>query len=222
MTPLRRQNPKLLMDPEWLSDEWGKTIKRRYFFEADESAEMTRRWELPCPENLLPHRHMQKFAKILNERAFLSDLRDLVARGISRADGVPALVSTVALGLRLTESADQELTVVKLFPVEEFQCRSTRMTGEFTEEIPDQFIFEHVSGSPSLVIGLNLFELLCRMEEGYLPGSEEQASLIQDINEFKNQLLARPSREVALIESGQRIHRIEASGGIIRRLEVTS
>ena len=59
------------------------------------------------------------------------------------------------------------------------------------------------------------------MEEGYLPGADEQASLIQDINEFKNQLLARPSQDVILVEGGQRIHRVEAREGRIRRLEET-
>lgn len=193
-------------------------MKRRYFFEADASAEVTRRWELPDAEDLLPHRHMREFAKALRAGASGSALRNLVARGMSRADGVPATVDRDALALRLTETADEELSVVKLFPLEEFRCRGTPMTSEFAEEIPDQFLFEHVSGAPSLVIGLDLFELLVRMADGYLPGADEHASMIQDLIEFKNQLLARPSQEVVLVEGGQRIHSIEAREGKIRRM----
>jgi len=219
LRPARRCNPPLLTDPEWLGGEWRRTMKRRYFFEADWSAEVTRRWELPDPEDLLPHRHMIEFAKILSARASGSALRDRVARGISRADGVPDAVSRDALALRLTETGSEDLTVVKLFPLGEFRCRGTPTAAGLVEEIPDQFLFEHVTGAPSLSIGLDLFELLARMAEGYLPGAEEQASLIQDIIEFKNQLLARPSQEVALVEGGQRIHRIDSREGKIRRVE---
>lgn len=218
LTPARRHDAALLTDPEWLGGEWRRTMKQRYFFEADPSAEGTRRWELPDAEDLLPHRHMREFAKALGAGASGSALRDLVARGISRADGVPGAVGRDALALRLTETGGEEFSVVKLFPIEEFRCRGTPMTMGFAEEIPDQFLFEHVTGVPSLAVGLDLFELLARMAEGYLPGADEHASLIQDLIEFKNQLLARPSQEVVLVEGGQRIHRIDARGGKIRQM----
>ena len=78
---------------------------------------------------------------------------------------------------------------------------------------------EYLSGSPRLIVGLDLFEYLCRACDGLIAGSEEQRALIEDLGIFKNQLLTRPTQEVLILEAGHKTHQISIQDGRIIREE---
>jgi serine/threonine protein kinase len=198
---------------------WLISMKRRYFFEAQRGGERGR-WELPEPETILPYRHLGRFVKAVLGDEEEKELLHLLLKGISRADGVPAHACEQRLALRATETTQGDLTVVKAFSLKEFRiaCQSPREA--FAEEIPDQLVLRHKSGSPELSIGLDLFELICRSAEGYLPGPEEQRALMEDLAIFKSALLARPTREVSLIEVSGRTHNVRLHNGNIELEEV--
>lgn len=87
----------------------------------------------------------------------------------------------------------------------------------YVEALPDHLLLEHATRTPSLVVGLDLFEFLLRSADGLLPGPQEGRALAEDLATFRNQLLARPTREIVIVEGGQRLHRIRVAEGIIER-----
>jgi hypothetical protein len=193
-------------------------MKRRYFFEANRQHESETRYELPDPRALFAYRHFAGFVDALLGKTSERDLLGTVVEGISRADGVPSEAAGGSLALKAIETSDEELQVIKRFSVEEFRFRRPRASAAFAEGLEDLLMLEHVTGSPVLTINLDLFEFLGRARDGFLPGAEEQRPLQEDLRNFKNQLLARPTREVVIIERGRRAHRIRVEADKLVRV----
>jgi serine/threonine protein kinase len=203
-----RADPLLPAEPLQDNIAWMAGLKRRFYFEGvTGDTEL----DMPNPSQLLPYRHFASFARALAvnhappDRARL--LRFLLA-GISRADGVPPGATEDGLALQVSESSTVELAVTKVFDAGQFRIMLPPSASQFTEECTDHIVLEHIDGFPSLVIGLDLYELLGRAADGFMPGPEEQRALLEELTAFKNQLLARPTEEVVLIENGHHLNRV--------------
>ncbi len=200
--------------------EWIRRTKRRLYFEGDEQE--LRKANLPASQELLPYRYLELFIQAVAGRRDAEQLKQDLARGIARSDGVPAQVCERPpnmLALTLSRNEELDFAVVKQFPLAEFRLRWLEDQDPAVECVPDRLILEHVSGRPMLPIGLDLFETLLRIADGYQPGPEELEPLLQELAEFKSQLLLRPSTEAVLVESGEQTHLVRAENGTIRRVE---
>ena len=192
-------------------------LKRRYAFEADGGPDAKSK-QFPSPDQLIPYRYLDDFVSTLTGALPPEQIGARLLPGISRADGVPRM-EDVGLALRLTDASNDELVVIKKYPSDEFRIRIPAIPVQEVEILTDYFVLEHVSGSPRLIVGLDLFEYLCRASDGFLAGSEEQRALIEDLGIFKNQLLTRPTQEVLILEAGHKTHQISIQDGQIIREE---
>jgi serine/threonine protein kinase len=193
-------------------------LKRRYSFEARPGA-MLHGQEAPLPETLIPYRHLASFRDAVLRRRPPEDLLPWLLRALARADGVPLSACGRGLAFRTAESDDAELVVVKLLAGDQFRLHVPASRAAFAESLADHLVLEHTSGDPILLIDLDLWELLGRATEGFLPGPEEQQALREEIAVFKNRLLAHPVHEVVLIEPGEQRHRVAVREGRICRVE---
>lgn len=196
-------------------------LKRRYAFEAG-GAPSGKPQKFPEPDGLIPYRYLVGFLDAVAGRQPLTEVRDRLLLGISRADSVPLGADNTGLALRLTDASNGELVVIKKFPPDEFRIRIPTIPAQAVEVLTDYLILEHGSGVPRLVVGLDLFEYLCRSADGSVPGAEEQRALVEDLGIFKNQLLTRPTQEVLILEAGHRSHRVCVEDGRIVREEATT
>lgn len=119
--------------------------------------------------------------------------------------------------MTVSRSADDELSVVKRFPLDEFRVSVPPARSDYAEEIPDQLLLEHSSAGASLAVGLDLFEFIARSRDGLQRGSEEQGALLEDLVAFKNQLMSRPGDELVLIEGGRRASVVRFDDGKLVR-----
>jgi hypothetical protein len=195
-------------------------LKRRYVFEAAADPNAGRR-ELPGPDKLIPYRHFSDFMETVTGSLPLEGIRDRLLLGIARADGVPLATDGSGLALRLTDASNDELVVIKKYSSDEFHIRIPTIPNQEVEILTDYLVLEHISGSPRLVVGLDLFEYLCRAYDGCVAGAEEQRALVEDLGIFKNQLLTRPTQEVLILEAGHRSHQVRVQDGRIIRQEAT-
>ncbi len=111
------------------------------------------------------------------------------------------------------------MLVIKKYPSDEFRIGIPVISVQEVEIFTDYLVLEHRSGSPRLIVGLDLFEYLCRACNGFTAGSEEQRALIEDLGIFKNQLLTRPTQEVLILEAGHKTHHVSIQDGRIVREE---
>jgi serine/threonine protein kinase len=216
-TPLTR--PRLPQRPA-LEDKhgWLWSTKRQYFFEGH--AEPPER--LQRPMDVLPYRHLHRFHRAVAGEDDADDVLVWLLDGLARADGVPEDAVGQGLALRLNAATDAEVVVIKRFPADDFVISRPQLQAGFVESLPDHLSIEHRDGAPRLIVTLDLFELLMRAHEGYLPGAEEQRAFYEDLATFKDELLSHPAEEVLLVEAGRQVHRVWMDGDRLRREELVS
>ena len=201
--------------------QWMNLVKRRLYFESNESLLLDDSVSLSYPIDLIPYRFLDKFVDAVIGRSSLDDLLSDVCEGISRANGIADdSVKGRYLCVRTSHSSEHELTVFKRFPVGEFQLTVRQHKGEFVETLPNSLFLLHIPSNSRLAINLDLFEILMRVNSGYLPGSDEQRPFLNDLEQFELRLLNEPADELLLLEAGKRLHRVRQESGTIKYLGV--
>jgi len=82
---------------------------------------------------------------------------------------------------------------------------------EYIEYFPDHVIFRHADKSASLEINIDLFEILMRIKEGYVPTSIEIRTFFLNLEMFKRRILAKRSTKVFLTEDDTNLYSFEKS-----------
>lgn len=213
------------LSPQQFADEkrWIAASKRQLYFEASESGpyldDIAPLSGQSFPASLLPFQYASAFVDALMGRANLASLRQSIAVGILRSDGVIGLETSRQLSVAVTTSQQHKLTVLKQFPLDDFRLKviEPRSKG-LIETIPDLLLLEHYTGTPRLEITLELFELLMRMAEGLQPSAPEFQPLLEDLVPFKSALLLKETRNLVLVENQRRLHYVTQREGKIARV----
>jgi hypothetical protein len=194
---------------------WIHAIKRRLYFEGtNHTAALRATWR-----DLLAYHYASDFLELLSGRRDLHEALGRIALGIFRSDGIFEDVSGDHLSLKVAASGEQQLVVLKQFPLGQFHLRvDAPVTGIQVETIPEVLILEHLSGTPHLEITLDVFELLMRCAAGLCPDAPELRPLLEDLAPFKSALLLRETRDLVLVEGQRRTHHITQRDGKIVRL----
>ncbi len=211
------------LSPQQFDDEnaWLAAVKRRLYFQSREAPRDTSdavpmlvvQWQL-----LLPYRYAVDFINVLGGKGDRTAILERLAKGISQSDGVAHPSLSGSLSVKVDASGDQQLIVLKQFPLNLFTVSiDTGGRSDIVETIPETIVLAHVSGSPRLVITLDLFELLMRMADGLQPGAPEYVPLLEDLVPFKSALLRQETRDLVLLENQRRLHRITQRDGKVVR-----
>jgi Serine/threonine protein kinase len=222
--PLRRQ---LFRDKTDLprqrfkdADSWIAATKRRLYFEIARSQPESGLPEIKA-KNLLPYRYADRFLDLLDDNLETDFVREKLALGLLRSDEVFEDVPAGKMSIKVSASDEQQLVILKQLPLTDFTLNVSKpQNTQLIETLPEIVILQHKSGTPRMVITLDLFELLIQLADGLQPGAREYASLLEDLKPFKNALLLRETQELILIESEYRIHRVAQSNGKIVREQV--
>jgi hypothetical protein len=202
-----------------LGQRWYAAWKRRLFFEGSDTAMQDHELHLPAHEALLPYRHQQLFKQIMRDEIDITRVRHLLCEAISHSDGiVDPDVSSNALCVCTSRGVREELAVFKRFIPDEFRCEVVRPNDSgFVEFYPNAVRLIHSEGEAVLTVHLDLFEILMRYREGYVPSTQEWLPFTIDLNQFKSRLLHLDTEELLLLESGRRLHRVIQRKGVVQR-----
>ena len=101
----------------------------------------------------------------------------------------------------------------RLFPGE---CFTLELSGasdnRFVEHVPQalRLVYTPHGGQPAaLEVGLDIYEMLSRLDDGYRPSIEEQQGHYLTLAVFKNVLASAPYQEVLVTSTGHDFYRIE-------------
>jgi len=208
--------------------EWMAATKRRLYFEVSKPTRDKKHTAQAVPHirrlQLLPYRYAKDFVSLLDNRLndeYIGWIREQLALGILRSDGIVEDVPPDKLSVQVSASEEQQLVVLKQFPLEDFELYAEPLHDKpLIEQIPVSVILEHKSGASRLEISLDLFELLMRLADGLQPDAQEYQPLLEDLRRFKGALLLQETRDLVLIENQYRIHHITQRGGKIVRTGV--
>ncbi|MCW3096144.1 MAG: hypothetical protein JWL77_1762 [Chthonomonadaceae bacterium] len=215
---LRSDLPLQVLTPLARPADWPEATKRRAYFEGEAAHFAGEATPLPPPLTLLPYRHFSEFLDAVSERSSLDILRDKLCEAISRANGI-AENTNGFLMVRTISNQKNDLTVFKRFPTTDFVCEIVRPANPQVETLPNALRLHSVGNNgASLLVSLDLFEILMRFNEGYCPGVEEQEPFVIHLVQFQNRLLNERANELLLLEGGRIPYHVRQSNGKIELL----
>lgn len=186
--------------------EYVAMARRKHFFERRDTS-----WE-----KMLPYRSAKRMVEIVRGTASIEELTSEILHAINRGEGLQRperLGASLALQLRQVEHGT--VRSYRLFPVEGFglQVQDFAAKARFVEHLPTGLLlkFEGQGAgaiTSELIINLDVFEMLVRLNEGYRPSVEELQGFYLCLGVFKNSLNAQPYREILLTTTGHDFYRL--------------
>ena len=129
-----------------------------------------------------------------------------------------------ALALQVREVERGSVKSYRIFPAARFSISivDAASRARFVEHMPSGLVLRYQSmtgAEADLPVGLDVFEMLQRLNEGYRPSVEEERGYYLSLAVFKNTLGSEPYQEVLLTVTGHDFYRVARhSDG---RLEMT-
>lgn len=186
--------------------EYVAMARRKHFFEKRDTS-----WE-----KMLPYRSAKRMVEIVRGAASIDELTSEILHAINRGEGLQRperLGASLALQLRQVEHGT--VRSYRLFPVEGFglQVQDFAAKARFVEHLPTGLLLKFQGQgvgaiTSELIINLDVFEMLVRLNEGYRPSVEEMQGFYLCLGVFKNSLNAQPYREILLTTTGHDFYRL--------------
>jgi hypothetical protein len=111
----------------------------------------------------------------------------------------------------------------RLYPRERFSLALADQgaRSRFVEHMPTGLVLRYQDANldAELLVSLDVYEMLQRLNEGYRPSVEEERGYYLSLAVFKNQLGSAPYQEVLLSTSGHDFYRVARQ--VDGRLEMT-
>jgi serine/threonine protein kinase len=177
--------------------------RRRAFFERRDSG-----WQ-----TMLPYRSAEHMLKLVLGTSDAQDALPRVLHAINRGEGLidpERLAGSLALQVRQVERGT--IRSYRLFDATQFHLsiRDAASRARFVEHMPDALVLRFDGEvDAELVVNLDVFEMLERLNEGYRPSLEEEQGYYLSLAVFKNVLGSAPYQEVLLTTTGHDFYRIE-------------
>ncbi len=180
--------------------------RRKHFFERRDSS-----WE-----KMLPYRSAKQMVDIVRGTVPVEPLTADILNAINRGEGLQRpdrLNGNLALQLRHVEHGT--VRSYRLFPLSGFSLavQDHASHAKFVEHLPTGLLLRFTGDgvgaiTSELIVNLDVFEMLVRLNEGYRPSVEEMQGFYLCLGVFKNSLNAQPYREMLLTTTGHDIYRL--------------
>jgi serine/threonine protein kinase len=194
--------------------EYVAMLRRRQFFERRDEG-----WR-----EMLPYRTADEFWRLVSGESQPGIYLDGLLTAINRGEGLSdpkRLGNTLALRVRVVEHGT--IRSYRLFPGEKFQLLLPATgSNAFIEHIPQalRLVYSADSGNEAeLLVGIDIYEMLARLNDGYRPSLEELQGFYLSLAVFKNALASAPYQEVLLTRTGHDFFRIRREGAGTLHLE---
>ncbi|MEM1278495.1 MAG: protein kinase [Cyanobacteria bacterium P01_H01_bin.152] len=180
------------------------SLRRRYFFE-----QRAEGWQ-----RLLPYRSATTLLELLQSHLLPDHALPRVLSAINRGEGLTnpeRLQGDLALQVREVENGT--IRSYRIFGCDRFTLAiyDRAEAARFVEHMPSGLVLQHqgtVSTDAELIIDLDMFEMLERLNDGYRPSIEQTQGYYLSLVVFKNLLASAPYREVLLTTTGHDFYRV--------------
>lgn len=199
--------------------EYVAMLRRQHFFEARDDS-----WR-----KLIPYGAAKKMLALLTKRVEPRKAALDIIRAINRGEGIleTRLHDKLALQVRQVESAT--VRSYRVFPAERFELvpQEPAQASPYLEHSPTALLLRFSNGTnvqAELVINLDIFEMLDRLNQGYRPTVDELQGYYLSLAVFKNILGSAPYQEVLLTPSGHEFYSVTrySDGQLAMRLSEES
>jgi len=184
--------------------EYVSMLRRRHFFEARDDS-----WR-----NLIPYGAASRMLSVLTTHPDPKAEAVKIIRAINRGEGVfdnRRLRGKLALQVRQVEAAT--VRSYRVFPAERFELapQEPAQASPYLEHAPSALALRYADPTglqAELVINLDVFEMLDRLDHGYRPTVDEIQGYYLTLAVFKNILGSAPYQEVLLTPTGHEFYSV--------------
>jgi len=200
--PARRENAQL----------FHAAMRRKLFFESDEAK--MKAAGLPTWKDLLPYRQFDRFLEVIHAKSDAgSALRDELTLAISKSERIyNETVGQEHLCLRSTAAKRNQTKSFYGFPASDFEVvvKDLGAQADFLEHLPSSLYYRHVDKNAELEVPLDLFEILCRIHDGYVPTASEIRTFFLNLEMFKRRVTTKRSDRIFLTEDDTNLFEIKS------------
>lgn len=188
------------------------SMRRKLFFEGDESKMIAA--SLPTWKDLLPYRRFDRFLEVIEAGKDSGGvLRDQLTLAISKSERI--YNETVGREHLCLSSIGSRRTQTKSFygfAASDFEVvvKDAGTQADFLEHMPNCLYYRHCDKSAELEIPLDLFEILCRIHDGYVPTASEIRTFFLNLEMFKRRVTAKQSDRIFLTEDDTNLFEIKS------------
>lgn len=206
-------------DPERRENafKYHRSIRRKLYFEGSE--EELKAKSLPTWKVFLPYQKFDRFMEVLKTREDkYFQLRNDLTLAISKSERIyNETIGREHLCLRSTTSANSPTKGFYSFPSADFQVmvKDIGFQEEFLEFTPNAIHYRYVGPGADarypleLEIPIDLFEVLCRIREGYVPSASEIRTFFLNLEMFKRRIAAKRPDRVFLTDDDSTLFEIK-------------
>jgi hypothetical protein len=199
--PVRRQNAQV----------YHASMRRKLFFEADEAK--MKAAGLPTWNDLLPYRQFDRFLQVIEAGTDAGGLlRDELTLAISKSERIyNEVVGRENLCLRSSAAKRTQTKAFYGFPASGFEVvvKDVGAQADFLEHLPNCLYYRHSGKGAELEIPLDLFEILCRIRDGYVPTASEIRTFFLNLEMFKRRVTTTRSDRIFLTEDDMNLFEIK-------------
>jgi hypothetical protein len=182
-------------------------MRRQHFFEARDDS-----WR-----ELIPYESSKNMVALLANPPDPREAALDIIRAINRGEGIVdtrRLRGKLALQVRQVESAT--VRSYRVYPAENFELvpQEPAQASPYLEHSPTALLLKYRDGTDlqaELVINLDVFEMLDRLNQGYRPTVDELQGYYLSLAVFKNILGSAPYQEVLLTPTGHEFYSVRRS-----------
>ncbi len=189
------------------------SIKRKVFFEGNDHF-MNEQFEVDH-YSFMPYKYFKRFVDFLKTGTDTSfELRNDIVLAISKSEKIyNEVVGMENVCISSNSGKKTQTKAFYGFKAADFELVLPEVGNQtkYIEFFPDHMIFRHVDKKAVLEINIDLFEILMRIKEGYVPTSTEIQTFFLNLEMFKRRILAKRSMKVFLTEDDTNLFSFEKS-----------
>jgi hypothetical protein len=116
------------------------------------------------------------------------------------------------LCLRSTAAKRNQTKSFYGFPASDFEVvvKDVGAQADFLEHLPNSLYYRHKDKSAELEVPLDLFEILCRIRDGYVPTASEIRTFFLNLEMFKRRVTTKRCDRILLTEDDTNLFEIKS------------
>ena len=191
--------------------KYHASMRRKLYFEGDEEKLQER--GLPTWKDLQPYRQFDCFLDFITTNADPQGaLRNQLTLAISKSERIyNETIGRENLCLRSGGSRRVQTKAFYAFPASDFQIgvENIGKQADYLEFLPNCIYYRRHDKAVYLEIPLDLFEILCRIHEGYVPTAGEIQTFFLNLDMFKRRLTCYPSERIILTDDDTNLYEVK-------------
>ena len=195
-----------------------QSARRKLFFEGHFPGKNGN--ERVIATQLLPYDNLPDFMSYIATGADDGGrLKEAIIHAISRSETIyDGQRGKENVCIRTRHDASSKVKAFFVYPADQFALRLPEpgSPGAYIEFLPSNIVLGHVHRPVALEISLDLYEMLMRIRDGYVPAAGEMRAFFLNLLMFKKQLMATPSERLLITDNDYRIYQLArtASNGV--------